>query len=204
MRRKGPVGRANQSPADKKQKQNLAGSLVVFSCPLDLAQSLCFCLFSRVSLSLSVRVCMCACNLSLLLCQARVRTKTRLGLWLGLQVGWGREPKASKMHIFNLRRGHGRGTVGDGRVAHGEWQQFLCSCRGGARDPQTGAGHQRVCESGSQSASRDHASTYQYWSAPSPMCYSCVRAATPGRKRMLPMCSRAVPAPSCPSTWPST
>lgn len=61
MRRKGPVGRANQSPADKKQKQNLAGSLVVFSCPLDLAQSLCFCLFSRVSLSLSLRVCMCVC-----------------------------------------------------------------------------------------------------------------------------------------------
>lgn len=62
-------------------------------------------------------------------------------------VGSCREAKVTKCPSFNLRRGHGRGC----RVGRGEWQQFLCSCRGGALDPQTRVGLQRVCESGSQS-----------------------------------------------------
>jgi hypothetical protein len=101
------------------------------------------------------------CNLSPLLCQARVKMKTRLGLWLGA----GNPMLLCTVHNTgaNLLICEGATVRGwDGRVGHGEWQQFLCSCSGGARDPQTRVGHQRVCEPGSQSASRDPALHVQY------------------------------------------
>lgn len=81
-------------------------------------------------------------------CRVKQESRRRRDWGCGL-VGSCREAKVTKCPSFNLRRGHGRGC----RVGRGEWQQFLCSCRGGALDPQTRVGLQRVCESGSQSQS---------------------------------------------------
>lgn len=138
-------GVPNQPPADKKQGKDLAGLisslllLLPLNCSIALSLSVCVRL---LSLFLRIPSLFATCHC----CRVKQESRRRRDWGCGL-VGSCREAKVTKCPSFNLRRGHGRGC----RVGRGEWQQFLCSCRGGALDPQTRVGLQRVCESGSQS-----------------------------------------------------
>lgn len=148
----GGGGGSNRPPADKKQRKDLAGLISAVclllllrqDCSIALSLSMCVCVSVRLCLSLSRAPLLC-----LQLVTVAVSSKSQDEDEIGA-VAWSAcagKPRLPNAHLLICQGA----TVGDGRVGHGEWQQFLCSCSGGAPDPQTRVGLQRVCESGSQS-----------------------------------------------------